>query len=275
MNTVKSSTAAHATAAPLDSPSADSSNRAGNIDLAAGVLVPFIERGRAVRANAPRTAMTWTFGGTDAQGFWLLKDAYEACEVAQLLFLRKCGAAIAARSASVAATADGDPRSALLVNTRSSRAAVQLPTASVMLDDGTVERRIRLVRPIDERRFGFDAIAETHWRPTDRETFATLRDAEVAKVPDCARSSVHIVTGQLLPIWRRLPDDNCRVYQLQILENVSSAVSSRRRWSPPTPAFCPSRPVLRARPSSKSSWSATSSSASPIAERRRHGRAGL
>jgi len=113
------------------------------------------------------------------------------------------------------AMADEDPRSGLLVNTRSSRAAVQLPTASVMLDDGTVERRVRLIRPTDELRFGLGALTETHWQPADRDTFARLWDAEVAKVPEYSTSSFHIVTGLLLPIWRRLPDDNCRVYRLQ------------------------------------------------------------
>ena len=37
----------------------------------------------------------------------------------------------------------------LLVNGKSHRAAVQVPAPSVMLDDGTVERRVRLVRPLE------------------------------------------------------------------------------------------------------------------------------
>jgi hypothetical protein len=105
-----------------------------------------------------------------------------------------------------------EPQSVLLVNARSSRAAVQLPTASLMLDDGTVERRVRLVRPTDELRFGLDALAETHWQPADHKLFG---EAEVAAVPDFATSIFHIVTGLLLPIWRRLPDDDCRVYRIQ------------------------------------------------------------
>ena len=101
----------------------------------------------------------------------------------------------------------------LLVNTRSSRAAVQLPTASLMLDDGTVEHRVRLLRPTDEMRFGLDALAETHWQPADRKLFSELWEAEVAAVPEFTTSTFHIVTGLLLPIWRRLPDDDCRVYR--------------------------------------------------------------
>ena len=42
-----------------------------------------------------------------------------------------------------------DPRAALLVNAQSGRAAVQVPAPSVMLDDGEVERRVRLLRPME------------------------------------------------------------------------------------------------------------------------------
>ncbi|QKC86746.1 strawberry notch family protein [Mesorhizobium sp. NZP2077] len=108
-----------------------------------------------------------------------------------------------------------EPQSLMLVNTRSSRAAIQLPTASLMLDDGTVEHRVRLLRPTDELRFGLDALAETHWQPTERNLFCDLWQTEVAAVPEFTTSNFHIVTGLLLPIWRRLPDDDCQVYRIQ------------------------------------------------------------
>lgn len=113
------------------------------------------------------------------------------------------------------AIARAEPPSILLVNTRSSRAAIQLPTASLMLDDGTVEHRVRLLRPTDELRFGLDALAETHWQPADRKLFCELWRAEVAAVPEFTTSTFHIVTGLLLPIWRRLPDHDCQVYRIQ------------------------------------------------------------
>ncbi|MER8746186.1 strawberry notch family protein [Mesorhizobium sp. M1004] len=108
-----------------------------------------------------------------------------------------------------------EPQSVLLVNTRSNRAAIRLPTASLMLDDGTVEHRVRLLRPTDELRFGLDALAETHWQPADRKLFCELWQAEVAAVPEFTTSTFHIVTGLLLPIWRRLPDHDCQVYRIQ------------------------------------------------------------
>lgn len=113
------------------------------------------------------------------------------------------------------AIARAEPQSVLLVNTRSSRAAIQLPTASLMLDDGTVEHRVRLLRPTDELRFGLDVLAETHWQPTERELFCELWRAELAAVPEFTTSTFHIVTGLLLPIWRRLPDHDCQVYRIQ------------------------------------------------------------
>ncbi|WP_108610543.1 strawberry notch family protein [Aminobacter sp. MSH1] len=108
-----------------------------------------------------------------------------------------------------------EPQAVLLVNTRSSRTAIQLPTASLMLDDGTVEYRVRLLRPTDELRFGLDALTETHWQPTERKLFCELWQAEVAAVPEFTSSTFHIVTGLLLPIWRRLPDHDCQVYRIQ------------------------------------------------------------
>ncbi len=113
------------------------------------------------------------------------------------------------------AIARAEPQSVLLVNTRSSRAAIQLPTASLMLDDGAIEHRVRLLRPTDELRFGLDALAETHWQPADRKLFCELWQAEVAAVPEFTTSTFHIATGLLLPIWRRLPDHDCQVYRIQ------------------------------------------------------------
>jgi predicted RNA methylase len=108
-----------------------------------------------------------------------------------------------------------DPRAALLVNTQSGRAAVQVPVPSLMLDDGRVERRVRLLRPMDRMVISLDGLAQTHWKRTDKDTFARAWEAECAGVPAFTDSELHIVTGLLLPIWRRLPEEHCRVYRLQ------------------------------------------------------------
>ena len=108
-----------------------------------------------------------------------------------------------------------DPRAALLVNTQSGRAAVQVPAPSLMLDDGQVERRVSLLRPMDRTAIALERLTQTHWKQADTETFARTWEAELVDVPVFTDSELHIVTGLLLPIWRRLPDEHCRVYRLQ------------------------------------------------------------
>ena len=109
----------------------------------------------------------------------------------------------------------GEPNAILLVNRQSGRAAVQIPAPSLMLDDGAVERRVRLLRPLERPAMPLAAMAQTHWQEADRDSFAAAWTAELAELPEFTESRMHIVTGLLLPIWTRLPDEGCRVYRLQ------------------------------------------------------------
>ena len=108
-----------------------------------------------------------------------------------------------------------DPRARLLVNGQSGRAAVQVPASSLMLDDGEVERRVRLLRPMERIAIPLARMAQTHWQEVDQAEFARAWQAEIAAVPEFTDSEFHIVTGLLLPIWKQLPDDSVRVYRLQ------------------------------------------------------------
>ncbi|MFG1423100.1 strawberry notch family protein [Xanthobacter sp. VTT E-85238] len=108
-----------------------------------------------------------------------------------------------------------DPRAKLLINERSGRAAVQIPTSSIMLDDGEIERRVRLIRPMEAHNIPIRMMNETHWVEADQSGFTELWNAELAEVPEFADSTIHIVSGLLLPIWKRLPNESTRVYRLQ------------------------------------------------------------
>ncbi len=108
-----------------------------------------------------------------------------------------------------------DPRARLLVNSQSRRAAVQVPAPSLMLDDGEVERRVRLLRPMERTAIPLAMMAQTHWQDADRADFVRAWEAEIAALPEFTDSNLHIVTGLLLPIWKRLPNDSMRVYRLQ------------------------------------------------------------
>ncbi|MEO5322858.1 bifunctional class I SAM-dependent methyltransferase/DEAD/DEAH box helicase [Mesorhizobium sp. CC13] len=108
-----------------------------------------------------------------------------------------------------------DRHAMLLLNEQSGRAAVQIPTTSVMLDDGEIERRVRLIRPMESQNMPLKAMGETRWVEADRYAFSSAWQAEMAEVPEFSDSVLHMVTGLLLPIWRRLPNESTRVYRLQ------------------------------------------------------------
>jgi hypothetical protein len=58
-------------------------------------------------------------------------------------------------------------------------------------------------------------MAETSWEPADEAAFSAAWQAEIAQLPEFTTSELHIVTGLLLPIWKRLPEESTRVYRLQ------------------------------------------------------------
>ena len=103
----------------------------------------------------------------------------------------------------------------LLVNAKSGRAAVQVPAPSLMLDDGEIERRVRLIRPMEYHHATLAMMAESHWEEVDDQTFAHAWNRELDDVPTFTDSTVHIVAGLLLPMWKRLPTESTRVYRLQ------------------------------------------------------------
>ncbi len=107
------------------------------------------------------------------------------------------------------------PQARLLVNARSGRAAVQLSAPSIMLDDGEIERRVRLIRPMEQHHATLAMMADSHWQETDRDTFAAVWQREVDEVPAFTDGTIHMVSGLLLPVWKRLPNESMRVYRLQ------------------------------------------------------------
>ncbi|HUC73282.1 MAG TPA: class I SAM-dependent methyltransferase, partial [Stellaceae bacterium] len=87
---------------PLFLPQAQPDKVSGLIH-AATLLAQLLRQGRAVDSRALRSAMETAFCASDAEGAWVWKDAYEALEAAQVMFLRKFGAAMRARAGSAAA----------------------------------------------------------------------------------------------------------------------------------------------------------------------------
>ena len=88
-------------AAPL--PLGHVSDPSTAIFQAAQRLLPHLEHGQRIEAPILRAAMEAAFGASDTTGAWDWKSAYEACEVATLLFLRKYGNALFRKAGSPAA----------------------------------------------------------------------------------------------------------------------------------------------------------------------------
>lgn len=90
------------------------------LQAAASVLL-CLEKGVPVTNDLLRQPLESAFGGCDAEGFWNWKTAYEVCEAAQILFLRKYGPAMQARAASPAALLAMMTRMANLLPTHTRR----------------------------------------------------------------------------------------------------------------------------------------------------------
>jgi hypothetical protein len=56
---------------------------------------------------------------------------------------------------------------------------------------------------------------ESHWEEADCNTFSAAWATELNDVPEFSDSTIHVVAGLLLPIWKRLPSESTRVYRLQ------------------------------------------------------------
>ena len=103
----------------------------------------------------------------------------------------------------------------MLINSKTGRAAIQRRARSVTDDDGAVHSRVRLVWPLADSVIPAEMLGVSHWATADREAFRTAWNAELADLPAYETSTLHMVSGLLLPIWKRLPDESTRVYRLQ------------------------------------------------------------
>jgi hypothetical protein len=153
MNSLFAPSAALAAATPLlDTSSA--------LIAAARLLLPDLERGRAIDAKTLRAAMMASLSGSDTDGVWDWKTAYEACEAAQVLFLRKFGPAMRARANAPAALLAMLAKVAALLpsHTRRSEESQALQQFSTPLALGC-RATIKMRRPAPAAHFSLSVIA--------------------------------------------------------------------------------------------------------------------
>ena len=122
-------------------------------------------KGRALDSRALRSTMEAAFGSTDAEGAWVWKDAYEALEAAQVLFLRKFGSAMRTRAGSAAAMLEMLTRLAgrLASQTRRSEESEHFQQFSTPIGTRLCRRRGRSADP-QRRRSGTVGRHGACWR---------------------------------------------------------------------------------------------------------------
>ncbi|MDX2263454.1 MAG: bifunctional class I SAM-dependent methyltransferase/DEAD/DEAH box helicase [Hyphomicrobiales bacterium] len=83
---------------PVTSPAPVSPDPAAFLASAAYTLLAHLSRGEPLDAVRLRTALTEASGGSDAEGCWVWKDAYDAAEGAAVLFLKRHGVTMLQKS---------------------------------------------------------------------------------------------------------------------------------------------------------------------------------
>ncbi len=79
---------------------------------------------------------------------------------------------------------------------------MQVPTTSVMNDDGVLEPRIRPIRLMESSAVALKLMPDTLWIEADRAAFSAVWSDELVSIPEFRDSTLHVVTGLLLLIWK-------------------------------------------------------------------------
>lgn len=105
----------------------------------------------------------------------------------------------------------------LAFNEASGRVAVVIPTNTTISERGEPEERV-LIRPTSESKMARAAFSDSGWKPIDVEQFSKLWSEEISNVPEFTASSFYLITGLLLPIWKKLPSENVKVFRLKTVD---------------------------------------------------------
>ena len=101
-------------------------------------------------------------------------------------------------------------------NERSKRVALAVPTNSIVLDDGSIQKRVNVIGTIGNKKMPVEQLERSHWVEIALHEFQQLWTEELSYAPQFTCETFYLVTGLLLPIWNCLPPDNMRVYRLQL-----------------------------------------------------------
>ncbi|MEO8454588.1 MAG: strawberry notch C-terminal domain-containing protein, partial [Sphingomicrobium sp.] len=107
------------------------------------------------------------------------------------------------------------PDSVPMLNRRSGKAALRVNARSLMSEEGLPIARYELIRPLKREHVQRDLLPETSWEQVSLARFEQTWAAEADEAASTLRrETMHIVTGLLLPVWDKLPDDQVQVIRI-------------------------------------------------------------
>lgn len=102
-----------------------------------------------------------------------------------------------------------------VINEKSGRAAVATSTSFLIGDDGESIARVNLVRPAGNDKVTEQDFRNSTWKVTTSDEFSCAWNEEVQDIPEFTYTTFYLITGLLLPIWKKLDSTRMRVYRLQ------------------------------------------------------------
>ena len=104
----------------------------------------------------------------------------------------------------------------MAINTRSGRAAVVVNTNSSVDDDGSVSQRVHLYRPDSDEKMTLLKFTHSQWRKATEDEFKIAWEKQVASVPKLKTKTFYLITGLLLPIWKKLDPVQMKIYRVHL-----------------------------------------------------------
>lgn len=108
----------------------------------------------------------------------------------------------------------------LLRNAGSGRIAVSIRAREHIDEQGALIPRVSLIRPLSHSNMDQSQLEDSGWTEVDVATFTECWNKEVAEAPTHRVSSFTLITGTLLPVWKKLSTENMQVCRLQTDDGV-------------------------------------------------------
>jgi len=108
-------------------------------------------------------------------------------------------------------------RAEMLRNQRSGMVAAAFRQQRSLSDSGDLVPVIRLIRPARSETLVGSSLEDTHWQAITTAEGEALWHAEAdTALASLEVSTIHMITGLLLPVWKQIPGDDIRVWRVAV-----------------------------------------------------------